>query len=70
MKIKIVLIAVAVILISIFATGCGKSVYTSDERDFAEWVSPDGVHYWYRTGGYGMSFLAPRYNHDGELVIE
>lgn len=66
MKIKIVLIAIAAILISIFTTGCSFK----HESSFDEWISPDGVHYWYETNVGGYSFLAPKYNHDGELVID
>lgn len=34
-----------------------------------EWISPDGVHYWYRNTAYG-GVMAPRYDNNGELVID
>lgn len=40
------------------------------EQTFSEWVSPDGVHYWYKTGSYGESWLAPRIDNDGNFVID
>lgn len=35
-----------------------------------EWISPDGVHYWFHEGMYGESFLAPRYDKNGNLVTD
>lgn len=41
----------------------------SDDITVAEWISPDGVHYWYRSGYY-QAMLAPRYDAEGNLVID
>lgn len=44
---------------------------TEEERCiFTEWISPDGTHYWYKSGAYGAGYLAPRYDNDGNLVID
>lgn len=40
-----------------------------DDVQITEWISPDGVHYWYQRGGY-HAMLAPRYDAEGNLVIE
>lgn len=31
-----------------------------------EWISPDGVHYW----SFGNGGVSPRYDHNGNLVID
>lgn len=41
----------------------------SEDVQITEWVSPDGVHYWYQQSGY-HAMLAPRYDRNGELVID
>lgn len=41
----------------------------SDDVTITEWVSPDGVHYWYQQAGY-HAMLAPRYDKNGNLVID
>lgn len=38
-------------------------------RNISEWISPDGVHYW-QYEAYSQFALAPRYDKDGNLVIE
>lgn len=40
-----------------------------DDVQMTEWISPDGVHYWYQQAGY-HAMLAPRYDANGQLVIE
>ena len=60
-----IFIVVAVVL---FAASCGSPYdgqRIAHSANAAEWVSIDGVHYW--RVGYGM---APRYDHDGNLVID
>lgn len=34
-----------------------------------EWISPDGVHYWV-IREYSMAGIAPRYQRNGNLVID
>lgn len=46
-----------------------NSTNHSDDVKVTEWVSPDGVHYWYQQAGY-HAMLAPRYDSDGNLVID
>lgn len=41
----------------------------SDDVSVTEWISPDGVHYWYQREGY-HAMLAPRYDKNGNLVID
>lgn len=41
----------------------------SDDVKMTEWISPDGVHYWYHEAGY-TAMLAPRYDANGNLVID
>lgn len=41
----------------------------SEDVQITEWVSPDGVHYWYQQSGY-HAMLAPRYDRNGKLVID
>ena len=41
----------------------------SDDVAVTEWISPDGVHYWYQQSGY-HAMLAPRYDSEGNLVID
>ena len=47
--------------------GSYKITHHGEKAD--EWVSPDGVHYWIFSEGYG-GFMAPRYDEDGILVID
>lgn len=58
-------------IIGIFKLEEATAIKTIDSDDMAvgEWISPDGVHYWYREHGYGIMF-APRYDADGNLVID
>lgn len=41
----------------------------SEDVTITEWISPDGVHYWYQEAGY-HAMLAPRYDSNGNLVID
>ena len=72
-KQKIIILAVTVLLLF---TGCeDNNQEYSDMPDsviapmLKEWVSPDGVHYWMYKDGY-CSGLTPRYDNEGNLVIE
>lgn len=73
MRKKIAAVTLAGILL-FGLNGCsdgGEYVHNSDYMD--EWISPDGVHYWIKqTSGTttARGFMAPRYDHDGNLVIE
>ena len=65
MRKKIAVIALASTLLFGLAGCAGRdSTYNSGYMD--EWISPDGVHYWRDNAGY----MAPRYDHEGNLVIE
>lgn len=63
--IVIILIMVAYVVCSIIAEN-RREVKTCSDIVMDEWISYDGVHYWYGTNGY----LAPRYDANGELVID
>ena len=41
----------------------------NNDIQLSEWISPDGVHYWYYKYGY-QAMLAPRYDSDGNLIID
>lgn len=64
---------VAVILVVLFELYKTDKEYNStphnQDVNVTEWVSPDGVHYWYQQSGY-HAMLAPRYDSNGNLVIE
>lgn len=66
----IVLLVLAVLIFSIVTgTKNYNSKLHSDDIQLAEWVSPDGVHYWFYRAGY-QAMMAPRYDSDGNLVID
>lgn len=69
MKKIICLICAMIMAFGLSACQGQRDVISNDYQRFDEWVSPDGVHYWYKTSGY-MGYLAPRYDHDGNLVID
>ena len=62
-------LSILVIAVIIFSQIKYNSTTHSDDITMAEWVSPDGVHYWYQQSGY-HAMLAPRYDVSGNLVIE
>ena len=73
-KQKIIILAVVVVLSLL--TGCKDN--NQGYRDMPnslitpmvkEWVSPDGVHYWMYSDDYCRG-LTPRYDNEGNLVIE
>lgn len=61
MKKAVILITLLTMLLTL--VGCDDNRTQTD--GYIEWISPDGVHYW---DLYNQ--LAPRYDHDGNLVIE
>ena len=65
-EVGIILLALLLIF-GIGAVAASTEKYQYENMD--EWISPDGVHYWRQTVGY-KGFMAPRYDHDGRLVIE
>lgn len=68
---KAIIVIISIVLFAISLTACGKDTYTRrNDTKFDEWISPDGVHYWYRDGLNGYSYFAVRYDHDGNLVID
>lgn len=68
----LILIAVIILLVTsgIKYIKSENATVHSDDVEVTEWISPDGVHYWYKSAGYGSMMLAPRYDNDGELVID
>lgn len=56
---KLIIISILASLL-LMLSGCGVG-----ETRANEWISPEGVHYWQ----FG-SAMAPRYDHDGNLVID
>lgn len=67
---KKILILLVTICICLTFSGCIKREKYVEDEYFNEWISPDGVHYWFREGLNGYSYLAPRYDHDGNLIID
>ena len=65
----LVLTCVALVLFISYDKYKENTEVHSDDIIVTEWVSPDGVHYWYHDSGYGR-MLAPRYDVSGNLVIE
>lgn len=68
------LLALMLLAIALTASACGSgdnsftdASYTSPNGYIIqEWISPDGVHYWQ----CGTCGIAPRYDADGQLVID
>lgn len=48
-------------------TGKGKIVYHSEPLQ--EWISPDGVHYWFFEGVYTFA-IVPRYDSSGNIITD
>lgn len=65
-KVIVVLMLVAVLLTLCSCNRKGMPLFSFGMN---EWTSPDGVHYWiwHDDDEFG---LAPRYNKNGELVID
>lgn len=67
-------IFVSIIFITIFGftrlERAANSPNLVAQHEFTEWVSPDGVHYWYNKEMNGYSWFAPRYDNNGKLVID
>lgn len=69
-KIVFFVVLIIGILFLIFrAEASYNNVSHDDDVIMTEWISPDGVHYWYQQAGY-HAMLAPRYDAEGNLVIE
>lgn len=63
---------IAVILCCVLLFSCSANYNSKEHSDdvmVTEWISPDGVHYWYQQQGY-HAMLAPRYDSNGNLVID
>lgn len=69
---------IGILVIIVFIAGLGikgltrvaNSANRVAQEEFTEWVSPDGVHYWYGKEINGYSWFAPRYDNNGNLVID
>lgn len=66
-------IVILIFTIGIFGSVREMTVINSESKSFdiynhriQEWISPDGVHYWYAEDGY----MAPRIDNEGYYVIE
>lgn len=71
-KIGITWILITILIVVLVIVGQNKAnstIYTEEEKQFAEWISPDGVHYWIRQDGY-EGYMAPRFDNNGNLVID
>lgn len=66
---KKIFIGIIAVALATSLTGCmgGETIHNSGYMN--EWISPDGVHYWKESSSY-MGYMAPRYGHEGNLVIE
>ena len=71
-----VLVVVIAVLMAFLLTGCGDQSPENStvNEETKEWISPDGVHYWYwsvynNDGGWSY-VLAPRFDYEGNLVTE
>lgn len=65
---KIILILM-LILLTLSLCACDTQEKYDDVM--GEWISPDGVHYWaFKAESNDVKFLAPRYDNDGNLVID
>lgn len=64
-----IIIIVGVLIIVAIANAAYNAKEHSDDVAVTEWISPDGVHYWYQQSGY-HAMLAPRYDAEGKLVID
>lgn len=61
---KILGVAFIIVIALLLLVSCNSELRdTSISMD--EWVSPDGVHYWYNSRA-----MAPRYDANGVLVID
>lgn len=72
-EVKEQIIIILILIIAVFGVvSCERKYNTEEHSDdviVTEWVSPDGVHYWYRNMGQ-QAMLAPRYDSEGNLVID
>lgn len=75
---KKLLILCLALSMSIGCMGCSKGedvhdvsscIVVGDEYGTFEWISPDGVHYWIYNN-YQRFGMAPRYDHNGQLIID
>lgn len=64
----LIIIGLLVYFICNVESNYNKEIH-SDDIKMTEWISPDGVHYWHNRGS-NIEMLAPRYDHDGQLVID
>ena len=65
----VLVILAGIIFVTITATNDYNSKTHSSDIQLAEWISPDGVHYWFYRAGY-QAMMAPGYDADGNLVID
>lgn len=73
LPIILIIMSIVVVILSIMILTRKENDYNSvshnEDVQMTEWVSPDGVHYWYQQKGY-HAVLAPRYDAEGNLVID
>lgn len=64
----LIIVAVLILILGFLFGGVlvvNSSPSSTQVENHDVWISPDGVHYWAHE-----SALAPRYDHNGNLVIE
>lgn len=66
---KALVVLMLITLLTVLCSCDYKLIGTPGIGDVEEWISPDGVHYWMRNGTHSLT-LTPRYDNDGNLVIE
>lgn len=65
---KKMLLAAMLCLALAMLTACGQTSVGLTTGIITDWVSPDGVHYWISVDQRGA--MAPRYDENGQLVID
>lgn len=69
-----ILLSLAIVIVWLSASTLHSTAFPGDafehnhDSQFQEWISPDGVHYWYYTEPH-LGMLAPRYDAEGNLVV-
>lgn len=70
---KEIIIMLLVLILIVILTFSWQNKYNTEEHSdditMTEWISPDGVHYWLQKTTY-QAMLAPRYDAEGNLVID
>lgn len=70
---KRLLLVVMLIIMLLTMCSCsedpnGINVYSTNGK-MSEWISPDGVHYWFYKSNKAIG-IAPRFDRDGHIIID